>query len=157
MAADRTKVIKVTGSLIALSFSGLVLFAMFGPEGCGPSEEEQKIVASLNRLEELIEKGGYVKKITVRQEEGHDGRDSVYGFEADVVNDKGVPIGRLRSQRIEGFGMMKPRFLWFKEPGVAEDWPARPQGDRRRGDGRGPRGEGGRPPGGGPRPVEQQH
>ncbi len=136
--ADRAKVFKVTGSLIALSFSGLVMFAMFGPEGCGPSEEEQQIVASLNRLEDMIQKGGYVKKITTRVAE--DGsRDSVYGFEAEIVDEKGVPIGRLRSQRIEGFGMMKPRFLWFKEPGVVEDWPVRPpQGNQGRGGGRRP-------------------
>ena len=131
--ADRTKVVKVVGSLVALTFSGLVLFTMYGPEGCGPSEDEVKVVAQLNNLEEMIQKGGYVKKITPIEERDDRG-DSVYGFEAEIEDEKGVAIGRLRSFRVEGFGMMKPRYLWYKQPGVPEDWP--PRGERRRrGDG----------------------
>lgn len=46
-----------------------------------------------------------------------------------------MAIGRIRSLRVEGFGTMKPRVMWYKTPGVSEEQPQR--GDRgRRGEGR---------------------
>ena len=131
MAVDTKKAITVGVCTVALAFSGLVFFAMFGPEGCGMSEDERHVLNVLNRLPEITEKGGHVKAI-IRDEDDED--DSVYGYEAQILNRDGVAIGRLRGGRVEGFGMRKPRILWYKTPGEVEEWPARSR--RRRGRGR---------------------
>jgi hypothetical protein len=128
MAADRSKIFKLAFSLTGIAFAGLVMFAMFGPDNCGPSEEDKQLLTTLNNLEELVQKGGYVKTVTSEREEG-DG-DDVYRFNAEIVDEKGVALGKLRGGRVEGFGTMKPRFLWYKTPGVPEDWPPRPEGGR---------------------------
>lgn len=145
--ADKKKAVKVAGSLVALAFSGLVLFAMFGPEGCGPTEEEKQILFTLNNHQEVVDKGGHVEKFTVQEDDDGD-EEGVYRFDAEILNSDGVAIGRIRSLRVEGFGTMKPRVMWYKTPGVSEEWPQR--GDRgRRGEGRRgdrDRGRGDRPP-----------
>jgi hypothetical protein len=129
MAADRSKIFKLAFSLTGIAFSGLVMFAMFGPDSCGPSEEDKQLLTTLNNLEELVQKGGYVKTVTSEREDGEG--DDVYRFNAEIVDEKGVALGKLRGGRVEGFGTMKPRFLWYKTPGVPEDWPPRPEGGRR--------------------------
>jgi hypothetical protein len=143
MPMERKNVIKVSLSLLAIAASGVVFFGMFGPEGCGPSEDERILLATLNALDEVVQKGGRVKHVTAMPDEDGDDDGNVYRFEAEIFDPQGVAIGRLRGGRIEGFGTMKPRFLWYKTPGVPEDWPARPPRgeDRRRGGDRRDRGD----------------
>ena len=123
MALERKDAIKATVSVVALLASGLLLFVMFGPEGCGPSEEEQRILDTLNTMDALIQKGGYVKEAAIDYEE--DRGPGVYRYDAEIVDKDGVAIGRLRGGRVEGFGTMKPRIKWYETPGVPEDWPSR--------------------------------
>ena len=118
----------VAGILISVLLIGL---RFIPAEGCGSSQEERQILQTLNNLDEIIQHGGYVKKVQLNR----DGRDDdVYGYEAQIVNEQGVAIGRLRGGRVAGFGTMKPRILWYKTPGVPEEWPQR---QNRRGRGRG--------------------
>ncbi len=133
MAVETKKAVTVGVSLLAIGFSGVVFFAMFGPEGCGTPEDERQVLRVLNNLPEIAEKGGHVKAIA-RDEDDED--DTVYGYEAQILNSDGVPIGRLRGGRVEGFGMRTPRILWYKTPGEIEEWPARERGRRGRGRGR---------------------
>ncbi len=148
MAADRSKILKIVFSLTGIAFTGLVMFAMFGPDHCGPSEEDKQLLTTLNNIDEVVQKGGYIKTVTT--ERGKDGHDDFYRFQAEIVDEKGVAIGKLRGGRVEGFGTMKPRILWYKTPGVPEEMPAY-QGRGGRGGGgdrggRGPQGgQGGQP------------
>ena len=48
--------------------------------------------------------------------------EKVFVVEAQIVNEEGIAIGRLRSERVEGFGTGKPRIQWYKTPGVVEEW-----------------------------------
>ncbi|NLN94467.1 MAG: hypothetical protein GX130_14365 [Candidatus Hydrogenedens sp.] len=133
-------------------FGALALLLLL-QSGCGPTAEEKTALAALNAMDELIEKGGYVKKFERFEDRG----DRVFVIEAEIVDEKGVALGRLRSERVEGFGTSKPRIQWYKTPGEPEEWTQPARGGRRgpRGEGgpRGPRGEGGRrgPQGEGPR------
>lgn len=140
MAADRSKIFKVVFSLTGIAFTGLVMFAMFGPDTCGPSEEDKQLLTTLNSVDELVQKGGYVKTVTSERDKGD--HDDFYGFQAEIVNEKGVAIGKLRGRRVEGFGTMKPRILWYKTPGVPEEFPPYQRRGGRGGDrgGRGPQG-----------------
>ncbi len=99
--------------------------------GCGPSAEERIVIEQFNQLEELIVKGGYVREL--ERFEGRD--DRVFIVEAEIVNEEGLPIGRLRSERVEGFGTGRPRIQWYETPGVSEEW-RMPQRGRGRGRGR---------------------
>ncbi len=98
--------------------------------GCGPSAEERKVIEQFNQHEELILKGGYVKEL--ERFEGRD--DRVFIVEAEIVDEEGTPIGRLRSERVEGFGTARPRIQWYETPGVREEWniPQRGRGRGRR-------------------------
>ena len=106
--------------------------------GCGPSAEERTVMKQFNQLPELIEKGLYVKKIdSFVADEG-----KTFEVEAELVNEEGVAVGRLRSERVEGFGTRKPWILMYATPGVSEEWdwdkyreqnPGRRRGDGRRG------------------------
>lgn len=129
----RRKIITAALSLLAIGASSLVFIGMFGPEGCGPSEDERQLLATLNSLEQVLERGGHVKTVTrvKRNDEDDDDRENVYRFEAEILDQNDVAIGRVRGGRVEGFGTMRPRFLWYKTPGVPEDWPPR-QGRRHR-------------------------
>ena len=129
MATEKPQTAKLIFSLTGIAFTALIMFAMFGPESCGPSEEERQLLATLNNLDEVVQKGAHIK--TVTSERGDKNDDDVYRFEAELLDEKGVAIGKLRGGRVEGFGTMKPRFLWYKTPGVPEDWPPRPEGGRR--------------------------
>lgn len=129
MAVETRKAVTVGLCTLALAFSGLVFFAMFGPQGCGMSEDERRVLSIVNNLPEITEKGGHVKEIT-RDEDDED--DSVYRYEAQILNGDGVPIGRLRGGRVEGFGMRKPRILWYETPGEVEEWPSRARRRRER-------------------------
>ncbi len=126
---ERRKVITATISLLAIGASSLVFIAMFAPEGCGPTDDERQLLATLNSLEQVVEHGGHVKSISRVQDD--DDRENVYRFEAEILDKNNVAIGRVRGGRVEGFGTMRPRFLWYKTPGVPEDWPPR-QGRRHR-------------------------
>lgn len=128
MAIERKKAVQVSASMIALAFSAVVAFAMFGPESCGMSEEERQILITLNSLEEVASKGGRIERVT----RASDGEAGVYRYEAEILNAEGTAIGRLRGGRVEGFGTMRPRILWYETPGVPEDWPEpQPRGRRR--------------------------
>ena len=113
--------------------------------GCGPSVEERKTMAAFNDMEELIQRGGYVKKL----ERFEKRPDKVFIVEAEIVDENDVPIGRLRSERVEGFLTVRPRIQWYETPGVSEEWR---QPERRRGPGQGR----GQRQGGGPREGGQR-
>ena len=134
MAADRRKTFKIVFSLAGIAFTGLVMFAMFGPESCGPSEEDKQLKSVVDNIDEITQKGGHVKNLTT--ERGKDNEGNFYRYEAEILNEQNVAIGKLRGRRVEGFGTMKPRILWYKTPGVAEEFPPY-QGRGGRGDGRG--------------------
>ncbi|HPU98899.1 MAG TPA: hypothetical protein PLO53_13235, partial [Candidatus Hydrogenedentes bacterium] len=124
---NKTQIAKVAFAVVGILISALLIGLRFIPaEGCGPSQEERQLLQTLNNLDEVISHGGYVKEVQMKLD-GED--DDVYGYEAEIVNEQGVPIGRLRGGRVAGFGTMKPRFLWYKTPGVPEEWPQR--NDRR--------------------------
>lgn len=97
--------------------------------GCGPSVEERKVIAVLNDLDEVIAKGGYIKKL----EKFEKRPNKVFIVEAEIVDKNDVPLGRLRSERVEGFLTTKPRIQWYETPGVREEWkePPRRRGPRR--------------------------
>ncbi len=139
MAENKPKTFKIIFSITGIAFTALVMFALFGPESCGPSQEDKTLLSTLNNLDELAQKGGYVKTVTT--ERGKDSEGNFYRFQAEIVDEKGVGLGKLRGRRVEGFGTMKPRILWYKTPGVPEDFPPY-QG--RGGGGRGGGGRGGR-------------
>ncbi len=96
--------------------------------GCGPSQDEKQAMAVFNNLEALIERGGYVKEFQ-RFEKGE---ENVFEIEAEIVDENGVPLGLLRSTRVEGLMTRKPRIHWYTTPGVREEWPQRHRGGRRR-------------------------
>ncbi len=104
----------------------LLVSAVFA--GCGPSQEERKAMMRFNEIEEIVERGGQVKKL----ERFEMRPDRVFMIEAEIVDSEGRPIGRLRSERVEGFGTMRPRIQWYETPGVSEEWKL-PQRGRRRG------------------------
>ena len=132
--AEQRQTAKLVFSLLGIAFTGLIMFGMFGPESCGPSEEDRQLLGVVNGLEEVVQKGGHIK--TVTSERGQDDEGNFYRYEAEILNEQGVAIGKLRGRRVEGFGTMKPRILWYKTPGVPEEFPAW-QGRGGRGDGRG--------------------
>lgn len=130
MPMERKNVVKVSLSLLALLGSGLVIFGMFGPKGCGPSEEDRILLATLNALDEIVQKGAHIEKVNAVRDEDDD--ENVYRYEAEILDQSGVALGRLRGGRVEGFGTMKPRILWYKTPGVPEEWKRPPRGERHR-------------------------
>ncbi len=125
-------------TIIMLSAACVALLALLG---CGPSEEERKAMIRFNELPEIVERGGQVKKL----ERFEMRPDRVFMIEAEIMDKEGRAIGRLRSERVEGFGTMRPRIQWYETPGVSEEWKLPPPGRRRRpGQGRG-QGQGQRP------------
>jgi hypothetical protein len=127
---DRKNVAKLSFSVVALSFTGMAFFAMFGPEGCGPSEEDRQLLFVVNNLSEIVEKGGHVDAVKrVMEEDDDDDGDrdggDVYRFEGEILNSDNVAIGRVRGGRVEGFGTMRPRVQWYTTPGVPEEWQGR--------------------------------
>lgn len=128
-----------------IALTGIAALVFLAVSGCGPSEEESKAMTVFNDLEEMIEHGGYVKEFARFEQRP----DKVFVIEAEIVDADGVPLGLLRSERVEGFGTRRPRIQWYKTPGVREEW-TMPEHRRGR---RGPReGEGGRDRGGPERP-----
>jgi len=126
---------------IMMAFMVVLVVAGLSLTGCGPSAEERTVMKQFNQLPELIEKGLYVKKI----EHFEGGEEKVFEVEAELVNEEGVVVGRLKSERVEGFGTRKPRILMYTTPGVSEEWNWEKyweQNGGRRG-GRGGRGRGG--------------
>ena len=118
-------------------FAGaMILLLVMVLVGCGPSEEERKAMQTFNDLDELIAHGGYVKKF----ERFESRPDKVFVIEAEIVDADDVPLGLLRSERVEGFGTARPRIQWYKTPGVREEWTPPRRGNRR-----GPRGADGPP------------
>jgi len=120
----------------------------FSLTGCGPSKEERTVMEQFNQLPELIEKGGYIKKLD--RFEGQE--EKVFEVEAEIVNEEGIAIGRLRSERVEGFGTRKPRIQWYEKPGVPEEWKMPERGRGRRGQ----RGQDGQQQADGQQPAEKQ-
>jgi len=124
---NKSQWIKAIFALAGILISALLIGLRFIPaEGCGPSQEERQLLQTLNNLDEIIQHGGYVKAVRLNRDSNE---DDVYRYEAEIVNEQDVPIGRLRGGRVAGFGTMKPRIFWYKTPGVPEDWP--PRKDRR--------------------------
>lgn len=87
------------------------------------------LVGTLNALPAIVERGGRIR--SVDRETDDDGHDDVYRYEAEIFNQEGLAIGRLRGGRVEGFGTMEPRIHWYKTPGVPEEMPERARRGRR--------------------------
>lgn len=131
MELKRKDVVKLSVSSIALLLSAAVLFAMYGPQSCGPDKEELQLLKTLNALDEVAEHQGVIKTVDLQREPGEE--DDVYRYEAQIENLDGVPIGRLRGGRVAGFGTLKPHFKWYQTPGVIEEFePRQRDGNRRR-------------------------
>lgn len=117
-------------------FMVVLVLTGFSLTGCGPSAEERTVMKQFNQLPELIEKGLYVKTLERFEEED----SKVFIVEAELVDEDGVVLGRLRSERVEGFGTRKPRIMMYDTPGVSEEWDwdkyREQNGGRRRGRGR---------------------
>jgi len=142
MALQRKQTLTVAVCCAALAVSGVVLFSMYGPEGCGVSEEQERVLAGVNTIPDIVDRNGHVESVTLDRSEGHG--DNVYRFDGEVLDNDGVAIGRVRGGRVEGFGTMRPHVMWYKTPGVPEEWPERPRGERRHRDHpreEGPRGQ----------------
>jgi hypothetical protein len=123
MEIKRKNVLKISLSSLALLFSAAVLFAMYGPQSCGPNKEEEQLLKTLNALDELVEHQGVIRTVDMQREPGEG--DDVYHYEAQIENLDGVPIGRLRGGRVAGFGTLKPHFKWYATPGVIEEFEPR--------------------------------
>ncbi|MFP4502828.1 MAG: hypothetical protein ACLFTT_17685 [Candidatus Hydrogenedentota bacterium] len=109
----RRDMIKLAIALALILVSGVTIGIRFFPGGCGPDEEYRRLRATLNNLDEIRERGGRVEGITL--EEGR-GNDSVFRYKAEIHNEDGLAIGRLRGRRVEGFGTVKPRIQWYDAP-----------------------------------------
>ncbi|HNZ49398.1 MAG TPA: hypothetical protein PLZ53_05300 [Candidatus Hydrogenedentes bacterium] len=133
---------------------GIALLFVLPPllllSGCGPSSEEKQVMAQFNAMDELIQRGGYIKSLEKFEKRD----DRTFSIEAEIVDANGVPLGRLRSERVEGFATAKPRIQWYKTPGEREEWNLPGWGGRRGGQGRGNRPDGAPRGGRGGRPAQ---
>lgn len=93
---------------------------------CGPPEEQQHILDAVNNAPELKEKSGHIEKITFgeskrkdqdkdknKRRPDHDNQDQ--RFEAEILDNDGNPIGKVRGFRVEGFGTRIGRVEWYGE------------------------------------------
>lgn len=127
-----------------------------------PDEELDNTIDALNNFGAVQEHNGHVEDVTwveFPQRPNADGsprrgpsggRGGGRMFEADVLDDDGNLIGKVRGFRVEGLGTSVRQSRW-KDKGddLNAPWPERRRGPRGPG-GRGPRGN--RPPDGGPAP-----
>lgn len=107
-----------------------VLLLAFALTGCG-DPEKKRVLKTVNQHPEITQRGGHVEDIELR---GADNNDPEWGYNGEVLDKDGNPIGRVRGFRVEHFGTVV-RFRWNDE-GEPEE---RRRGPRREGQGqRGP-------------------
>ncbi len=93
--------------------SGIVLLAAALLLGCGPDPEHRAVMKALNEHPKLVEKGGFVKDVSIFKREGRSGG---LAFEADVWTEGSEePVGFVEGRRLEGFGTVIRRFNWYLE------------------------------------------
>lgn len=108
---------------------GVCVLAICLLPACGGNPEERAAIDNLNNHPEIIQRGGVVKEIEMREAQ----RGGVYPFRADVLDDQGNTIGTVNGARVEGFGTRVNRIRWVGEEGERR---GRGQGGpRRQGDG----------------------
>ncbi|HOM49175.1 MAG TPA: hypothetical protein PK491_11720, partial [Candidatus Hydrogenedentes bacterium] len=76
---------------------GIALLFVLPPllllSGCGPSSEEKQVMAQFNAMDELIQRGGYIKSLEKFEKRD----DRTFSIEAEIVDANGVPLGTLGS------------------------------------------------------------
>jgi len=101
---------------------------------CGPSEEEQYILDAVNNAPEIQAKGGHIEDLVLgnsRDKEREKEREKAddkhkqkkrpergnqdQRFEAEILDNDGKPIGKVRGFRVEGFGTRLGRIEWYGE------------------------------------------
>jgi hypothetical protein len=91
--------------------------------GCGPSAEERTVIEVVNNQDVLTQRDAHVKRVTfLKNDPGDKKKSHMLRYEAEVFDTDGKSIGRLRGQRVEGFGTMRPRVQWYQTPGKSEPW-----------------------------------
>ena len=89
--------------------------------GCDRNPEQRAAIENLNNHPEIVQRGGVVKEIEMREP-----NRGVHNFRADILDAQGNVIGTVTGARVENFGTRINRIRWEGEP------------ERRgRGDGRG--------------------
>lgn len=108
------------------------LTAVFLAVGCMGNPEERAAIENLNNHPEIVERGGVVKEIEMREAQ----RGGVYPFQADILDRQGNVIGSVNGARVEGFGTRINRIRWEGEEergrgrgGGRQGPPRRPTGD----------------------------
>lgn len=114
----RRDIIKLVAALLLILLSGFTIGLRFFPGGCGPSEEARRIRSTLNNLDAIRSKNAHVESLTLKRRKND---DSVYRYKAEIVNQDGEAIGRLRGRRVEGFGTVKPRIKWYDSPRAPDE------------------------------------
>lgn len=75
--------------------------------GCNRNPEHRATVENLNSHPAIVERGGVVKSVTMREP-----RSGVYEFEAEILDRRGQVIGTVRGARVENFGTRIHRIRW---------------------------------------------
>lgn len=86
-----------------------------------PSEEEVNTINALNINEKIVAMGGHVDKVVLEVEND----DSVFNFDAEVLDSSGKPIGQVHGHRVEGFGTILDRVKTGEDSDAPEDPEAR--------------------------------
>jgi hypothetical protein len=86
-----------------------------------PSEEEINTINALNAHEKIVAMGGHVDKVVLDAEND----DSVFNFDAEVLDSSGKSIGQVHGHRVEGFGTILDRVKTGEEANAPEDPEAR--------------------------------
>lgn len=118
---NRNKWAAVIGVVIVSGFAvGAVILSL------EPSQEERNIIHAVNNQQKVIDRNGHIKKVRLGVvPPGHEDHDheehGVTRFEAEVLNEDGVPIGKVVGRRIEGFGTAGLRYYWDGEMSEEEE------------------------------------
>jgi len=85
--------------------------------GCWPAKEKHKLIKNLNESPKIAERGGRVREIEVGEAPD---KDALAPFVAEVYDGDGNAIGKVRGDRVEGFGTIVRSYVWYDEPGWEE-------------------------------------
>ena len=85
--------------------------------GCGGRKEKRRIIKAVNRHKVVAERDGHVKGVTIHEALDKDANSP---FVAEIYDEDGNPIGKVRGNRIEGFGTIVRSYVWYDEPGWEE-------------------------------------
>lgn len=118
---SRKKWAVLMGGICVLGLIGVVAVLVMTE----PSQEERNIINAVNNQQRVIDHNGHIEKVSL--EDADD--EGIMRFEAEILNESGVPIGKVRGRRIEGFGTIGLRYEFEGEP---PDPGRRGRGRRRR-------------------------